>query len=94
MVQSGHGGSYPNRDYASDGWQREQGSYMSPTLIILLYVYLLVGGGGLIVFVRAACRTSEDWEQHPAVRQIELALRHTEDHGLREAKGGLPSRAG
>jgi len=29
-----------------------------------------------------------------AVRQIELALRHAEDHALREAKGGLPSHAG
>jgi hypothetical protein len=67
---------------------------MSPILIILLCFYPLLGGSGLIAFVRAARRTNEDWERHPAVRRMELALQCAEEQTLREAKTGVPSRAG
>jgi hypothetical protein len=67
---------------------------MSPILIVLLCLYPLVGWAGLIAFVHAARRTSEDWENHPAIRGMELALQRVEEQPLRETKKpGLPSRA-
>ncbi len=67
---------------------------MSLLFVLLVCLYPLLGGGGLIAFVRAARRTDEDWEQHPAVRQMELALRRAVEQDAREAKCRISSRAG
>jgi hypothetical protein len=64
---------------------------MSPMLIALLCLYPLLGGSGLIAFMRAARRTNEDWEQCPAARLIDLALR-AEDQTESPSRRGLAAR--
>jgi hypothetical protein len=65
---------------------------MSPILIVLACLYPLLGGSGLIVFVQAARRTSEDWDQCPASRQLDLALQRSEGQTSSEPRQGLASR--
>ena len=65
---------------------------MSPILIALACLYPLLGGSGLIVFVQAARRTNEDWEQCPASRQLDLVLQRSEDQTNSEPQQGLASR--
>jgi hypothetical protein len=66
---------------------------MSPILIALVCLYPLLGGSGLIAFVQAARRTSEDWEQCPAARQIDLDLLRAEDQTESKPRRGVASRA-
>jgi hypothetical protein len=65
---------------------------MSPILIALACIYPLLGGSGLIVFVQAARRTNEDWEQCPASRQLDLVLQHSEGQTNSKPRRGLASR--
>jgi hypothetical protein len=67
---------------------------MSPILIVLLFLYTFFGSAGLAAFVSAARRTNEDWDLHPSVRRMELALLQAEQQALREPQPTLPSRAG
>jgi hypothetical protein len=67
---------------------------MSPILTLLLFLYSLLGGTGLIAFLRAARRTSEDWEQHPAIQRMERALLYASNPARSEVPGRLPSRVG
>lgn len=64
---------------------------MSSILIVLLGVYVVLGSIALIAFVRAARRTNEDWEQHPAARQRDLALMQAEEQAAREAQAPISS---
>jgi hypothetical protein len=65
---------------------------MSPILIALACIYPLLGGSGLIVFVQAARRTSEDWDQCPVSRQLDLVLQRSEDQISSKPRRGLASR--
>ena len=67
---------------------------MSLVLIVLIGLFLLLSGGGLIIFVKAARRTNEDWEQHPATRRLEQELQRAETQSAPEAKQGTHSKAG
>jgi hypothetical protein len=66
---------------------------MSPTLTILLFLYSLLSGSGLIAFLRAARRTSEDWDQHPAIQRMEQALRYSSASARNDVPSQVPSRA-
>jgi hypothetical protein len=67
---------------------------MSPILIVLLSLYPLIGGGGLVAFVHAARRTSEDWEHNPTAHKLGQALHRAKDASIREPQSRLPSSAG
>ena len=66
---------------------------MSPTLTILLFLYSLLSGSGLIAFLRAARRTNEDWDQHPAIQRMERALHYSSAAARNDVPSQVPSRA-
>jgi hypothetical protein len=64
---------------------------MSLFLVVLIGLFLLISGGGLIMFVIAARRTNEDWEQHPTARRLEQGLQRADTQSAHEAKQGVHS---
>jgi len=67
---------------------------MSLFLVLLIGLFLLISGGGLIIFVIAARRTNEDWEQHPAARRLEQELQRADAQSAHETKQGASSEVG
>jgi|GEM_PF-3473891 hypothetical protein len=50
-----------------------------PSILILLgCCVLLFSGVGLLVFIKAARLTNDDWEQHPHTRRFERELQRAE----------------
>ncbi len=67
---------------------------MSLILVVLIGLFILLSGGGLIMFIVAARRTNQDWEQHPATRRLEQELQRAETQSALEAKQGAHSKVG
>ena len=65
---------------------------MSLILIVLTCLYPLIGGSGLIAFIQAARRTNEDWDLHPATRQLDQTLLRAEVQIESKPGRGLASR--
>lgn len=67
---------------------------MSLILVVLIGLFILISGGGIIVFIVAARRTNQDWEQRPTARRLEQELERAEAQSAQEAQQGARSKVG